>query len=105
MLNICAFAARVISIAEYRKSLTSRSRLSQQVHPRSGRRAAAAVMQEDDDADVDVEGEDDDQVDGEGEADKSFVLLLPTNETQRGDCISHSSAARATPMTVATTQQ
>ena len=61
-------------------------------------------LDKDDDADMDVEGEDDSEVDGEGEAD-SFVLLLPTNESQRGDCISHSSAARATPMTVATTQQ
>ena len=61
-------------------------------------------LDKDDNADMDVEGEDDGKVDGEGEVD-SFVLLLPINESWRGDCISCSSVARATPTMVATMQQ
>jgi hypothetical protein len=50
----------------------ARSRLGQQVHPRSSRRAVAVAQ---DDEDMDAEGEDDDEADGDEAEDKGIYCI------------------------------
>jgi hypothetical protein len=62
----------------------SRSRLSQQVHPRSNRRAAAMV-QEDEEMDPDAEGEEDEEMDGDGEEAEDKGLYCFCQQMSHGE--------------------
>jgi hypothetical protein len=67
----------------------SRSRLSNQLHPRSNRRSAATLIQ--DDEDMDAEGEDDDEADAEEGEDKGIYCFC--QQMSHGEVGLHSSSS------------